>query len=103
MVDFTKYKYYYNFDEPIEFNDFTAIGYFPYECAGIYNNVKIPRDIYSKIENLIPVKDNKMVVIFQDNVNFGTENFAIFFKDYYASVGYWEDVTGYGGRKLELK
>lgn len=93
---------------PIEFDGFKAIGYYPYESASIdiTNKVCCPRHVYSEIENTIRekanIQDNKWIVIFEDTTRFGTDNFAIFFKDCFAVIGKWKDIQPYGGYK-EIK
>ena len=88
-----------NFEEEIVFNGFTAVGYIPYDKAMIRNGVdgaRPARNLFRHIENQLTVSDNKWVVFFRDTTNFGTNDFAIFFKDMWSVVGAWEDVeTGW--------
>ena len=89
---------------PIRGEGFSIIGYFPYSTASCYT-VCIPRKTVSRIEALLPhnVRDNKIVLICRDEVNFGTNNFALYLKDLFASFGRWEDVRGYGGGPLRTR
>lgn len=107
--DFNVYTEYIPFATPVNFDDkFEAIGYFPYERATIqYHNVSenvcVPRDVFKHIYQALPINDNKFVVIFRDLVGFGTDNFAIAFKDAYCKMGSWEQVQGYACRILPKK
>lgn len=92
-------------EEPIEFKGFKAIGYFPYEKAQLnYQEcAAVPRNVFSEIENVLArtrYMDNKVVFVFEDTVNFGTENFAIQFKDAYCKMGKLGHIIGYAGREL---
>lgn len=95
--------------EPIKFDGFEAIGYFPYCAASIRvqvmsDNTCPPRSLFSEIENKLRVnhiQDNKFVVIFEDSTNFATEDFAIYFKDLYCKVGNWDSVKQYNGDELK--
>lgn len=102
MRDFKKYKHYRHLDEPIELPGYTIVGYFPYETAGIYGKVHVPRQVYSNLLSCsISIFQNKTVFILKDTVRFGTEDFALFIKDCYATIGTLEEVVGYAGRELE--
>lgn len=104
MRDFKQYQGYIPFNEPKEFKDYRAIGYFPYERASISVNlddVRPPRSLFAELEAALDINDNKYVVIFQDKQNFDTTSFAIFFKDCKAKIGQWEDVKRYGGGELD--
>lgn len=109
LRDFNVYTEYIPFAIPVNFdNKFEAIGYFPYERATINyfhvtDNVCPPRTLFKHIEDKLPIKDNKFVVIFRDLVNFGTDDFAIAFKDCYCKMGSWKQVQGYAGRILPKK
>jgi len=106
---FEKYKYFRPLD--IDMPEFKCkiVGVFGYSIAKIdnkCNHPKMPRSMMSYFENAltnakVPM-DNKMVVIIEDTERFGTDNFAIQFKDFFACVGKWSDVVGYNG-ELELK
>jgi len=109
----------YNFDKcenfiakevDLEDHGCKVIGYFPYSTAkvGQANScVSIPRSVIHELEHTLQQKhilnDNKVVVIFQDTTNFGTENFAIQFKDLFAKIGSWDDVLDYDGYELKEK
>ena len=93
MNPITTDKDYISFDIPIRFEGFMAIGYFPYETKRI-RGIKISRAAYQEINNTC-VKDNKVVVIFKDTINFSTQRFAIFFHDVGAILGKWEDIVKY--------
>ena len=101
MKDITKANKYIPFDNPIKFDGFEAIGYFPYESARI-RGYKVPRSVYSIFEREV-IKDNKVVVIFNDTTRFGTHDFAIFFHDLGAIIGQYEDITDYDGNELTYK
>lgn len=109
MRDFTKYAGYIQLDVPINFGQFEAIGWFPYERAQISNFREVatpPRELFLFIEDALNrngISDNKYVVIFRDKVNFGTDDFAIQFKDCYCKIGSLDSVVGYACRELELK
>ena len=80
------------FDNPIDFEEFEAIGYYPYSVAKLPDLVAIPRRTFSHILNYMWLNHdidipNKSVVVFKDKVNFGTENFCIYFKDAYCKIG----------------
>ena len=106
IKDLDQFADYKQFEEPIQFKGFEAVGYFPYETASIKGCVPMPRNVFSEIENILSrtrFMDNKIVVVFRDVVQFGTEDFAINFKDASAKVGSIDDIIGYGGRELKLK
>ncbi len=87
----------------VDIGDALLVGYFPYECAGLYSGPKISRKVFSGIEAILRdngISDNKYVAVFSDAVKFGTSDFAIFFHDAGAYVGKIEDITGYAGIKL---
>lgn len=96
----------YNAFEPIDFGEFEAIGWFHYEVATLdpKHCVPVPRALFNHVETVLQrkgVMDNKVVVIFRDKMNFGTDDFAIQFKDCYCKMGRWSDVIGYGGNDLK--
>jgi len=94
--------------KPMDFNEeFDVVGYFPYEKAMIRGReiVKAPRKLYADIENKLAkmgINDNKIVVIFKDTVNFGTDDFALNLKDCWAKVGKLESVKQYTGEELKM-
>jgi hypothetical protein len=105
-IDFNNYLHYRAINEPVSFDGFELIGYFPYATAGIYDTVRVPRTFFKEMEKAIRDCDiigNKIVLIFKDNTNFGTQNFALYLKDSFGSLGKWEDVQGYAGKPLALK
>lgn len=75
------------FENTIDFGEFEAVGYFSYSVAKLPDLVAVPRCIYTFIEENIKILPNKSVVVFKDKVNFGTENFCIYFKDAYCKIG----------------
>lgn len=94
------------FEEPIGFNGFKAIGYFPYEVAQLdYQEcVAVPRNVFSEIEIRLSrtrYMDNKVVIVFEDLTNFDTTDFAIQFKDSYCKIGRLDQIVGYGGKILK--
>lgn len=105
ISDIKKLKDFIPLEEPIEFKGFRAIGYFPYEVASLsYNEcAAVPRNVFAEIENVLArtrYMDNKVVFVFEDLVNFGTDDFAIQFKDAYCKMGRLEHIIGYGAKKL---
>ena len=106
---FTQFADYKEYETPVDFGTFEAVGHFPYEKAQIKSskyNVCIPREVYFNIEDKLNREvgtSNKIVVVFRDKVNFGTEDFLIQFKDAYCKVGSLESIIGYGGRELKVK
>ncbi len=81
-----------------------VLGYFPYETASLSEGVRVPRKVHHEFEWELRknrINDNKIVVICQDLTRFGTESFAIQFKDCVARVAKWHQVVGYD--QLELK
>lgn len=98
-------KSFITLEEPIEFKGFRAIGYFPYEKAQLDVNecVAVPRCVFSEIENVLSrtgYMDNKVVFVFEDTTNFGTDEFAIQFKDAYCKIGALNQIVGYAGKNL---
>ena len=105
LSDIMKMKDFIKFEEPILFNDFNAVGLFPYEKAQLnyIECVAVPRNLYESIEDVLRKNsnfDNKVVVVFEDHTNFGTDNFAIQFKDSYCKIGMLNQIMGYAGRDL---
>jgi hypothetical protein len=104
---FKQFHGYHEFETPITFDGFEAIGMFEYRTASIQTEACIPRTLFFHIEeklNQIHHKvDNKSVIIFRDTERFGTTNFAINFHDMRCRTGTWEEVVGYGGRELTLE
>ena len=97
---------YVSLEEPIEFKGFRAVGYFPYEVAQLnYQEcAAVPRNVFSEIETVLgrtKYMDNKVVFVFQDTVNFGTNDFAIQFKDAYCKMGRLNHIMGYGSKELK--
>ena len=92
-------------EEPIKFDGYEAVGFFPYSIASISPKVpKVPRKLFQKLEDSLgKIMDNKIVVIFRDLENFGTDDFAIQFHDCGCRVGKLEDVVRYGGGQLTHK
>lgn len=88
---------------PIEFKGFTAVGYFPYEKAQLHHDcVCTSRNLYDELERALhPIMDNKIVVVFEDNTRFNTNDFAVQFKDAYCKVGRLDQVMGYACRELK--
>lgn len=97
-------KSYIAFEEPIQFLGYKAIGYFPYEKAQLSNEcVSVSRNVFSDIEKILGrtrYMDNKVVIIFEDCINFNTDNFAIHFKDSHCRMGNLNQIGGYGGKPL---
>ena len=105
ISDLKKLKDFIPFEEPVSFDGFEAIGYFPYEKAAIIDCVSAPRNVFKEVENKLSrtrYMDNKVVVVFRDLVNFGTKDFAIQFKDAYCKMGKISQIVGYGGRDLKV-
>lgn len=104
ISDFPKYEYYHKLEEPIKFDGYEVVGFFPYSIASISNKMpKVPRKLFKELETkLRSIMDNKVVIICRDLERFGTEDFAIQFHDAGCRIGKLEDVTGYGGRELKL-
>lgn len=97
-------KTFIKFEEPINFSGFNAIGYFPYETAQMkYGEcVRVPRSVFSEIEKLLSksgYRDNKMVVVFEDTTDMGTQNFAIHFKDGFCKMGSLDQIIPYSSRQ----
>jgi len=105
LSDFQKIQEFIQLDEPIKFDGYEAVGFFPYSTASISPKVpKVPRKLFQELEeSLRKIMDNKIVVIFRDLENFGTDDFAIQFHDCGCRVGKLEDVVGYGGSQLTNK
>jgi hypothetical protein len=106
LSDIKKYKDFILFEEPILFKGFQAIGCFPYEKAQLnYNEcAAVPRSVFSEIETILSrtrYMDNKIVVVFEDDTNFGTDDFAIQFKDAHCKMGKLSQIIGYAGRELK--
>jgi hypothetical protein len=98
-------KSFIKFEEPILFLGFNAIGYFPYEVAQMkYKEcVAVPRSVFSEIEKLLSrthYMDNKIVVVFEDTTRFGSQNFAIQFKDGFCKMGSLDQIMGYAATEL---
>ena len=99
------HKNFVRYEEPIIFDGFNAIGYFPYEkarvsIASVLDNCWIPRSVFADIEFKITTNpfgrfDNKIVVLFEDKTNWGTNDFAIMFHDLSCIVGKWSQVKDY--------
>lgn len=104
---FEHYQEYIKLETPIDFGKFEAVGWFPYERAQISNtNVCVPSSVFSEIRSILynnGINDNKFVVIFKDKKRFGTEDFAIMWKDSYCKMGGLQSVVGYALRTLLLK
>lgn len=108
ISDFKAYSDFITLKEPIQFKGFKAIGYFPYQKAQLdYEEcAAVPRNVFSEIEAVLSRTlwmDNKTVFIFEDETNFGTEDFCIQFKDAYCKVGKLDHVMGYARRELTKK
>ena len=102
MRNFRKYKNFVHLTEPVVFDGFKCIGYFPYTTAAIYGKVvRMPRSVMQHLLPDLP-SDNKIVYIFEDTTSFGTQDFALFFYDLMVVCGTWDAVVGYGGGELEL-
>lgn len=102
-MDLTKMKSFHALPEPVVTRDFTILGIFPYETASVINECRMPRDVANTVYNLLPrnFQDNKIVIVCRDNVDFGTDDFAVYCKDYGCAFGSWNQVKGYAGRPLE--
>lgn len=75
---------------------FDIIGMFPYNTASIINDSpSLPRQIIEHIEPLIPQMDNKVVIVCRDNINFGTDNFCLWIKDFFVKVGKYNQIKFY--------
>jgi hypothetical protein len=108
ISDLQAYSDFITLKEPIQFKGFKAIGYFPYEKAQLdYNEcAAVPRSVFTEVEVVLSrtiYMDNKTVFVFEDETNFGTEDFCIQFKDSYCKVGKLDHVRGYAGRELTKK
>jgi hypothetical protein len=59
----------------------------------------MPRRVLEYIEDTLKeklnIQDNKYVLVCIDKVNFGTDDFCIFFKDLYVRVGKLDDIVDY--------
>jgi hypothetical protein len=98
-------KSFIKFEEPINFSGFNAVGYFPYETAQMKFRecVGVPRKVFSEIENVLSrtrYMDNKVVVVFEDTIRFGSQNFAIQFKDGFCKMGSLDQIMGYAATEL---
>lgn len=104
ISDFIHYEQYHQLVEPIKFDGYEVVGFFPYSTASISNKMpKVPRKLFQELETeLRGIMDNKIVIICRDLERFGTDNFAIQFHDSGCRIGKLEDVTGYAGRELKL-
>lgn len=79
------------------------LGYFPYHTARIQNDdgmrmVHIPRSVFRELEQIfqeLHIADNKAVYVIEDLAKFGTDNFLLMLKDFYATVGRWDDIIDY--------
>lgn len=84
-------------------NQFEIIGGFPYSKACLYGSVKLPYGVarivkgalYDYLRSTHPLRDNKVVIVCRDLVEFGTEDFALFIKDAFCSFGKWEEIRVY--------
>jgi len=108
IYDLQQLKDYVSLEEPVEFKGFKAVGYFPYEKAQLSNTecVAVSRNVFSEIENVLArtrYMDNKVVFVFEDTNRFGTDNFAIQFKDGFCKMGNLEQIMGYACRTLIKK
>ncbi len=106
ISDLRELKSFILFEEPVEFKGFRAVGYFPYETAQLnYKEcVAAPRSVFAEIENILArtrYMDNKVVIVFEDTTDFGTDNFAIQFKDAYCKMGMLNQIIGYAGTELK--
>jgi len=84
-------------ETPIKLDGFTLIGYYPYETARI-RGLKVPRQVYDYITDnteIMQILDNKIVLVFQDDVRFGTHDFALFLHDCGGIIGSHEDIIDY--------
>lgn len=105
ISDFPNFEDYKQLTDPIKFDGFEVVGFFPYSLASISNKVpKVPRKLFKELEEkLRQIMDNKIVIICRDLENFGTDDFAIQFHDLGCRVGKLEDVQAYGFGELKLK
>ncbi len=104
LIDFTKYVDFISFPEPIAFDRFEAIGYFPYEMAQVSNDVVcVSRTVFTRLIADVGINDNKYVIVFRDNERWGTQDFALQVKDSFCKLGSWKQVIGYGLRELKTK
>lgn len=76
-----------------------VLGYFPYATKYIRSSngdtVSFPRQLFDHISRDLGVNDNKVVIVCEDQVRFGTDNFAIQFKDYFCRIGTWFQIHDY--------
>lgn len=102
-------KLFLEYKEPVVFDGYEAIGYFPYETARLVTSFEsycpVPRSIFAHIEEAIRISPsafmgNKVVIVFRDTTNFGTSDFVISFHDLSCRVGKWDHVVKYDGRPL---
>lgn len=103
LSEIKEMNYFITLEEPIVFERFKAIGYFPYETAKLNGDgcVAVPRSVFSEIENTLRIfMDNKIVVVFEDTERWGTENFAIQFFDSFCKMGALNQIVGYAGKEL---
>lgn len=84
------------FTQPVEFEEFSAIGYYPYKTAFISGSVQLPRTLFSHIEKKLPRTDNKWVVVFKAE----NSSFAIFFKDNYCKLDKLSEIKFIYGKKV---
>ena len=100
--DFSKYKDFIPFAEPMDFGKFEALGYFPYERAQVCNDVvAVTRTLFTHLIASVGIMDNKYVIIFRDKEGFDAENFALQVKDAFCKIGSWDQVVGYALRDLK--
>lgn len=101
-MDFKSFVDYIPFEEPLVFDRYKAVGYFPYEKAQLdISCVRVPFTLFDHIYLKLPFYDNKFVVIFECTDNYN-EHFAIQFKDGYCKVGKHKQVRGYALRELKV-
>ena len=86
------------YDTPLELDDFIVVGYYPYEVARI-RGLKIPRGAFRDLETKLHLAgnftDNKIVLVCEDTVKFGTHSFGVFLHDLGAVVGKLDDIIKY--------
>lgn len=106
MISLNNYKDFISFKSPIDFGEFEAIGMFPYQTANLKTTNCPPRILLEEVEQKLKeycAGQNKYVVIFRSKNKFGTNDFAVMFKDLYCKVDRIENITTYNGQPLSLK
>jgi hypothetical protein len=81
------------FPSPIKGAGFSILGIFPYGIATV-KGLSIPRQVAHEVFKFVPTnyQDNKIVIVCQDDTNFGTNDFAVLCKDMYCIFGRWDEI-----------